>query len=108
VPIGYADGYLRRFGEGAEMLVHGKRAKIIGRVCMDQLMLDITDISGVKAGDTVTVIGREDGEAVTADHLAELAGTISYEIVCGIATRVPRVFLKNGKQSGVLDYLRRV
>lgn len=107
VPIGYADGYLRRFGEGAEMLVHGKRAKIIGRVCMDQLMLDITDIPGVKAGDTVTVIGREGSEAVTADFLAELAGTISYEIVCGIATRVPRVFIKDGKETDVLDYLRR-
>lgn len=107
VPIGYADGYLRRFYESAFMLVHGKRAKIIGRVCMDQLMLDVTGIPGVKAGDTVTVIGKDGDESVTADELAGLAGTINYEIVCDIAKRVPRVFLKDGKEVGVLDYLRR-
>lgn len=107
VPIGYADGYLRRFGEGGAMLVHGKRARIIGRVCMDQLMLDVTDIPGVCSGDIVTVIGRDGQESVTADEIADRAGTINYEIVCGIATRVPRVFLKGGKEIGMLDYLRR-
>lgn len=107
VPIGYADGYLRRFYENASMLVHGKRAKIIGRVCMDQLMLDITGIPGVKSGDTVTVIGKDGEESVTADELAGLAGTINYEIVCGIAKRVPRVYKKGGKEIGVLDYLTR-
>ena len=108
VPIGYADGYLRRYGENACALVHGRRAPVIGRVCMDQLMLDVTDVSGVKTGDTVTVIGRDGNEAVTADGIAEAAGTINYEIVCGIATRVPRVFRKDGRTVDVLDYLQRV
>lgn len=105
VPIGYADGYLRRFYESATMLVHGKKAKIIGRVCMDQLMLDVTDIPGVKSGDIVTVIGKDGDESVTANELADLAETINYEIICAIATRVPRVFLKDGKEIEVLDYL---
>lgn len=107
VPIGYADGYLRKFYRNACMLVHGKRARILGRVCMDQLMLDVTGIPGVGEGDTVTVIGRDGEGSVTADELAELAETISYEIVCNIAKRVPRVYLENGKITGVLDYLKR-
>ena len=108
VPVGYADGYLRRYGDGAFALVRGKRAPVIGRVCMDQLMLDVTDISGVETGDTVTLIGRDGKEAVTADDIADASGTINYEIVCGIATRVPRVFMQGGKTVGILDYLQRV
>ncbi|MCI1954973.1 MAG: alanine racemase [Oscillospiraceae bacterium] len=107
VPLGYADGYLRRFYESASLLVRGRRARIIGRVCMDQLMLDVTGIPGVKAGDTVTAIGKDGDECVTADELAGLAGTISYEIVCDVGKRVPRVFLKGGRETGVLDYLKR-
>lgn len=108
VPIGYADGYLRRYGEDAYALVRGRRAPVVGRVCMDQLMLDVTGIPGVKTGDTVTLMGRDGEETVTADAIAESAGTISYEIVCGIATRVPRVFQKDGRTVGILDYLQRV
>ena len=107
VPIGYADGYLRRFYREACMLVRGQRARILGRVCMDQLMLDVTDIPGVGEGDTVTAIGKDGTESVTADELAGLADTISYEIVCGIAKRVPRVFLEGGTATGVLNYLKR-
>ncbi len=107
VPIGYADGYLRRFYRDACMLVRGRRARIAGRVCMDQVMLDVSDIPGVREGDTVTVIGNDGGESVTADELAALADTISYEIVCGIATRVPRVYLEGGNVTGSLDYLTR-
>ncbi len=107
VPIGYADGYLRRLSENACMLVRGRRAKIIGRVCMDQTMLDVTEIPGVRAGDTVTVIGRDGEECVSADELAGLAGTISYEIVCGVAKRVPRLYKKDGRDAGLLDYLNR-
>ena len=108
VPIGYADGYLRRYGENACALVRGKRAPVVGRVCMDQLMLDVTGIPGVKTGDTVTLMGRDGSETVTADGIAEAAGTINYEIVCGIATRVPRVFRQGGSTVGILDYLQRV
>ncbi len=107
VPIGYADGYLRRLSGHACMLVRGKRAPIIGRVCMDQLMLDVTEIPGVRAGDTVTVIGRDGNESVSADELAGLADTISYEIICGVAKRVPRLYIKDGRDAGLLDYLNR-
>lgn len=107
VPVGYADGYLRSFGDGGFLVVHGRRAKVIGRVCMDQLMIDITGISGVKAGDKATVFGRTEDGAATADEIAARAGTIGYEVICGIATRVPRVFLRGGKEVGVLDYLQK-
>lgn len=105
VPVGYADGYLRRFGDGASVLVRGARAPVVGRVCMDQMMVDVTGVPGVRAGDVVTVFGG--GGAETADEVAARAGTIGYEVICGVATRVPRVFLRGGREVGVLDYLRR-
>lgn len=91
VAIGYADGYPRSLSNRAEMLLHGKRAPVIGRVCMDQLMLDVTDLpEEVKPGDVVTMFGTDGDASITADELAALYGTIGYEIVCGISKRVPR------------------
>lgn len=105
VPIGYADGYPRHLFEQGSMLVHGKRAKIIGRVCMDQTMLNVTDIPDVKEGDTVTVFGR-DGEAfLSVDELAGYNQTINYELVCLVSKRVPRVYFKNGAETGTLNYI---
>lgn len=105
VPIGYADGYPRHFSGKARMLVRGKRAPIIGRVCMDQLMLDVTEIPGVEEGDVVTVFGR-DGEAfLPVDELAALNDTIHYEMVCLVGKRVPRIYWKHGKQIGELNYI---
>jgi alanine racemase len=91
LPVGYADGYRRSFGGAAHVLIAGRRAPVIGRVCMDQCMVDVTGIPGVKIGDEVVLMGRQDGEAVTAEELADIAGTINYEIVTGIGERVPRV-----------------
>lgn len=105
VPVGYADGYPRRLYEKAFMLVRGKRAKIIGRVCMDQLMLDVSDIPGVKTGDTVTAFGSDGNESISADELANYTDTINYEIICGVSKRVPRIYLKDGKESGRLNYI---
>lgn len=105
VPIGYADGYPRRLYEKACMLVCGRRAKIVGRVCMDQLMLDVTDIPDVKVGDTVTAFGSDGSESVTVDELAGYTDTINYEIICGVSKRVPRVYFKDGREAGRLDYL---
>jgi alanine racemase len=107
VPIGYADGYPRSLFQSAEMLVHGKRAKILGRVCMDQLMLDVTDIPNVRAGDTVTVFGKDGEASLSVDELAAQIGTINYELVCAVSKRVPRVYYKNGAVVGSLDYLKR-
>lgn len=93
VTIGYADGYSRLLSSKGEILVHGKRCKIVGRVCMDQLMIDVSAVSEAKSGDIVTLIGRDGDDRITADDLASLYGTIGYEVVCGISKRVPRIYI---------------
>ncbi|MCD7811554.1 MAG: alanine racemase [Ruminococcus sp.] len=93
VTIGYADGYSRLLSSRGEILVHGKRCKIVGRVCMDQLMIDVSEVQA-KPGDIVTLIGKDGGDMITADELASIYGTIGYEVVCGISKRVPRIYIK--------------
>ena len=96
VCVGYADGYPRRLSGGLGVMnIHGHAAPVVGRVCMDQTMLDVTDIPDVKMGDEVTVFGPGGGD--TADTIAAKTQTINYEIVCGLARRVPRVYKENGK-----------
>lgn len=94
VTIGYADGYSRLLSSKGEILVHGKRCKIVGRVCMDQLMMDVSDVPEAKSGDIVTLIGTDGGDRITADDLAQIYGTIGYEVVCGISKRVPRIYIE--------------
>ncbi len=107
VPIGYADGYHRALSGKGRMLLHGKSAAILGKICMDQLMLDVTDIPQAKAGDVVTVFGHSEDSFLSVDEVAALANTISYEIICDISKRVPRVYLRDGKTVEVVDYLQR-
>ena len=96
VCVGYADGYPRRLSGGLGVMnIHGHAAPVVGRVCMDQTMLDVTDIPNVKMGDEVIVFGPGGGD--TADTIAAKTQTINYEIVCGLARRVPRVYKENGK-----------
>ena len=97
LPIGYADGYTRLLSGKASVLVHGTRAPLAGNICMDQCMIDVTGIEGVKVGDEVVLMGRQGEETITAEELASLLGTINYEIVCMIGKRVPRVYIKDGK-----------
>lgn len=97
VPIGYADGYPRMLSGKVDVLIRGKRAHSIGRICMDQMMVDVTDIPDVQEEDIVTLIGADGGETVTADEMAELIGTINYEITCDISKRVPRIYYKKGR-----------
>ncbi len=97
VTIGYADGYSRLLSNRGEVLVKGVRCPIRGRVCMDQLMIDITDAPMPEVGDVVTLIGTDGNECITADDLAGMYGTIGYEVVCGISKRVPRIYLENGR-----------
>ena len=95
-PVGYADGFWRSNAtNGTEMLIRGQRVKIVGRVCMDQLMLDVTDVKGVREGDYITVIGADKGESITAYELAKNNGTIGYEMICSIGERVPRFYIRN-------------
>lgn len=105
VPIGYADGYPRNLYVKGSMLVRGCKAKIIGRVCMDQIMLDVTSVPKVTEGDLVTVFGRDGEAAITLDELAAYNHTIHYELVCMISKRVPRIYYKDGKEVGELNYI---
>ncbi len=92
VPVGYADGYFRLLSNRGHVLIHGKKAPIIGRVCMDQLMVDVSKISKVKQFDEVVLIGSQKDAEITAEELADLAETINYEIVCSVSERVPRIY----------------
>ena len=105
IPIGYGDGYPRGLSSKSEVLVCGKRAPILGRVCMDQVMVDVTHIPEVREGDKVTLIGRDAGEQIMAEHLGDLSGRFSYELVCCIGNRVPRVYMRKGKPVAIKDYL---
>ena len=105
VPLGYADGYSRQFSNNAEMIVCGKRAPVIGRVCMDQLMLNVSDVDKVEEGSIVTAFGEDEGEKITVDELALKIGTINYEITCLVGKRVPRIYYKNGKIIGKASYI---
>lgn len=105
LPIGYADGYTRMLSGKAEALVKGQRVPVVGRICMDQCMIDVTDIEDVKVGDEVVLFGAQGDGFIGIDELAEKLGTINYEIVCMISRRVPRVYVKNNEVVDVLNYL---
>ncbi len=102
VPIGYADGYLRKIAGKGKMLVHGVKAPIIGRICMDQCMIDVTEVHNIERGDEAIIFGRE---GITIDDLASWLDTINYEVSCVIGKRIPRIYTKDGKAVKVLNYL---
>ena len=101
VPVGYADGFPRSLSGKGQVLIHGRRANIIGRICMDQFMVDVTDIPDVKLQDVVTLIGRDGDEMISVEELAALAGSFNYEFVCGITDRVPRIYYRNHRPVSV-------
>jgi alanine racemase len=94
VPIGYADGFSRLLSSKGVMLVKGIRAPVVGRVCMDQTLIDVGHIPDVKIGDKVVIIGVQDKESISADEIAGLIGTINYEIVSSLTARVPKLFFQ--------------
>jgi len=97
IPVGYADGYPRSLSSRGRVIVNGQYAPVIGRVCMDLMMIDVTGIPGVETGTDVTVMGREGGAEVTAEEIGALAGSFHYEIICGLNKRVPRVYTRGGR-----------
>jgi alanine racemase len=99
IPIGYGDGYSRLLSNRASVLIKGKRAPVVGRVTMDQIMVDVTDIEEVEVGAEVVLIGHQGKESISVDELAELIGTINYEIVCMIGQRIPRVYVSSDFQT---------
>lgn len=104
IPVGYADGYPRSLSNKGCILVNGQRAPIIGRICMDQFMVDITDIKDVHENDKVTLIGHDGDGYISIEEMADLSGSFNYEFVCDIGKRVPKVYYRNGKKIGTKDY----
>ncbi len=104
IPIGYGDGYARSLSNKADVIIHGKRARVIGRICMDQFMVDVTDIENVEYGDKVTLIGYDGDEHVPVEELGDIADRFSYEFVCDLGKRIPREFIRHGKVIEQMDY----
>lgn len=107
IPVGYADGYPRCLSNIGRVIVNGQYAPILGRVCMDQFMVDITDIPGVKPEDEVTLVGRDGNAVLTMEEVSELAHSFNYELPCRVARRVPRVYIKDGKVIKTVNYLEK-
>ena len=99
--IGYADGLSRSLSGKIEFLLRGKRVPVVGRICMDMCMVDVTDVPDAQVGDAVTVIGTE----LPCENISNRLGTIPYEVLCGINKRIPRIYLQNGKASEILQYI---
>ena len=97
IPVGYGDGYPRSLSGKGYVLIRGKKAPILGRVCMDQFMVDVSAIPDAEEDDLVTLIGYDGSEQISAELLGELSGRFNYELVCDLSKRIPRVFLKDGK-----------
>lgn len=108
IPVGYGDGYPRSLSGKGFVLIQGQRAPILGRVCMDQFMVDISHIANVKTGDKVTLIGEDKGQRITVEELGDLADKFNYEFVCGLSKRIPRTFVKNKKVIGTENYFEGV
>ena len=105
VEVGYADGYPRALSNQGRMLVHGEYAPIVGRVCMDQTMIDVSHIPDVKVGDKVVLVGKQGKNSISVEELADMSASFNYEFVCDVNRRVPRVFYQDGAFSGEKNYL---
>lgn len=104
IPVGYADGYPRSLSNKGYVLIHGKKAPILGRVCMDQMMVDVTQIPEARELDEVTLMGCDHGVCLSAEELGDLSGRFSYEFVCDISKRVPRIYIQHGKTTGCKNW----
>ena len=105
VPVGYADGYRRSLSGRFYCLIHGKNAQILGRICMDQMMVDVTEIPETQPGDRVTLVGTDGEETITMEQIAAAADSFNYEFVCGISRRVPRIYVSGGEKVHSVHYL---
>lgn len=105
IPVGYADGYRRSLSGKFFVLIRGRKAPILGRICMDQFLVDVTDIPGVQREDEVVLMGSQEGESITAEEISAAANSFNYEQVCDVGRRVLRVYYRGGKQVGAVNYL---
>ena len=106
ISFGYADGYPRDLSNKGYVLIKGVKCNIIGRICMDQTIVDVSNVPNVNIGDTVVILGKSDGNSITVDELTKDSNTFSYEFICGINKRVPRLYYSNGEYVGKKDYIR--
>ena len=104
VPVGYGDGYPRSLSNKGYVLIHGKKAPLCGRICMDQFMVDVTDIPEAQEGDLVTLVGKDHGAEITMEEIGDLSGRFNYEFACDLGKRIPRVYIKNGEVVETKDY----
>ena len=105
IPVGYADGYRRSLSGKFHVLIRGRKAPILGRICMDQLMVDVTDIPGAALNDRVVLVGSFGSESISMEEIAAAADSFNYEFVCGISRRVPRIYVSGGKTVHTVHYL---
>ena len=104
IPVGYGDGYPRSLSNKGYVLIHGKKAPILGRVCMDQFMVDATEIDDVKYADKVTLVGCDGNEKLPVETLSDLSGRFNYEFVCDLGKRIPREFIRHGEVVEQMDW----
>ena len=104
IPVGYGDGYPRSLSGKGAVLIHGQRAPILGRICMDQFMVDVSHIPDVRNFDEAVLLGFQGGEHISAEEIAEASGGFHYEILCGLNKRIPRVYIREGKAVEIRDY----
>lgn len=104
IPVGYGDGYPRSLSSKGYVLINGNKAPILGRICMDQFMVDVTDIDSVSEGDLVTLLGKNEEADISVEELGELSNRFSYEFLCDLGKRIPRVYVIDGKLSETKDY----
>lgn len=97
VPVGYGDGYPRSLSNKGSVLIRGKRAPILGRICMDQFMVDLSDIPEAQEGEEITLIGADGTDEITMEEIGELSGRFNYELACDLGKRIPRVYVKEGR-----------
>ena len=108
IPIGYGDGYPRSLSNKGYVLIKGCKAPIVGRVCMDQMMVDVTDIpEEIRVGDRVTLIGQDGDLTITAEEIGDLSGRFNYELVCDLGNRIPRIYYKDGEIKEIRDYFQK-
>lgn len=105
IPVGYADGYPRSLSNKGRVIINGKYAPIVGRICMDQFMVNVTDIPDAKVGDCVTLVGTDGDACLSMEEVSNLSGSFNYELPCRISRRVPRVYIKNGEEYKTVEYI---
>lgn len=105
IPVGYADGYPRSLSNKGRVIINGKYAPIVGRICMDQFMVNVTDIPDAKVGDCVTLVGADGDACLSMEEVSNLSGSFNYELPCRISRRVPRVYIKNGEEYKTVEYV---